>query len=141
MIATLLPVSGRAHTITTPRWQAWRMYRNIWLPAPCLGDPQVSFSAEKNSLIIRDHNRIIGKWNDWTDGLSEKYFDKVPPRTGQYLLMSKDIIEEFAHRTNSTFCWLCRLNIYYKENSYGDYKLMTDHRSFGQSKLIKHKAR
>ena len=138
---TLLPVAGQAHTITTPRWQAWRMYRNIWLPAPRLGDSQVSFSAEKNSLIIRDHNRIIGKWNDWTDGLSEKYFDKVPPRTGQYLLMSKDIIEEFAHRTNSTFCWLCRLNIYYKENSYDDYKLMTDHRSFGQSKLIKHKAR
>lgn len=138
---TLLPVSGRAHTITTPRWQAWRMFRNIWLPSPCMGVPQVSFSAEKNSLIIRDHNRIIGKWNDWTDGLSEKYFSNVPPRTGQYLLMPKNIIEEFSHRTNSTFCWLCRLNIYYKENSYDDYKLMTDHRSFGQSKLIKHKAR
>lgn len=134
---TLIPVSERAHPITTPRWQAWRMYRNIWLPAPCLGNPDVSFSAGKNSLIIRDKNRVVGKWNDWTDGLSEKYFDEVPPRSGQYLVMSKDLVEEFANLTNSTFCWLCQLNIYYKEKSYDDYKLLTDHRAFGQSKLIK----
>jgi hypothetical protein len=138
---TLMPISGWTHPITIPRWQAWRMHRKIWLPAPCLGDPLVSFLAEENSLIIRDHNQIIGKWNDWTDGISEKYFDEIPPRSGQYLLLSKDVIEEFTHLTNSTFCWLCRLNIYYKKNSYDDYKLMTDYRAFGESKVIKSKAR
>jgi hypothetical protein len=138
---TLMPISGWTQPITIPRWQAWRMYRKIWLPVPCLCDPLVSFLAEENSLIIRDHNQIIGKWNDRTDGISEKYFDEIPPRSGQYLLLSKDVFEEFTPLTNSTFCWLCRLCIYYKENSYQDYKVMKDYRSFGESKLIKAKAR
>jgi hypothetical protein len=110
------------------------MYRQLWLPAPCLGNQRLTFSVESESLVIKDTNRIIGKWNDWTDGLSEMVIHDVPIRSGQYLLLSKEKIREFSQLTNSNFCWFCRLNVYYKESSYGDYKLLKNYQTFGNFK-------
>lgn len=133
---TILPACGYARPTTVPRWQSWRMYRKIWLPVFGSENQYFSFSVEKNSVEIRNQNQIISKWNDWTDGINEKVIDGVPIRTGQYCMLSKSNVREFCQDTNSSFCWLCKLNVYSKDKSY-NYKSMNDYRAFGTSLIIK----
>jgi len=134
---TVLPTCGYVHPITTPRWQSWRMNRSVWLPAPSFMNKHGYFSVGDGSIVISEESQIIGRWNDWTDGLSEKVFDEAPVRSGQYMFLSSEMVNRFSQVTHSSFCWLCRLNIHYKEGSFGDYKLMKAYKSFGPSRIIK----
>jgi hypothetical protein len=121
---------------TTPRWQFWRMYRNIWLPSPFLSDSEITFGHESEGLVAKSNNKIIGKWNDWTDALGEKMFDNIPPATGQQLFLSRKVVEQFTVETTSHFCWICRLTYYYRENTYSSYKEFTDYRVFGATSIV-----
>lgn len=134
---SVAPAAGIVHINgTTPRWQFWRMYRNIWLPSPFLSDTEITFGYEDEALFAKSYNKIIGKWNDWTDALGEKMIDSIPPATGQQLLLSRKVVEQFTVETNSYFCWICRLTCYYRENTHSSYKEYTDYRVFGATSIV-----
>jgi|GEM_PF-1001155 len=130
--ASIVQVNG-----TVPRWQYWRMFRNIWLPTPFLTDSLISFQYDDEALRAYCENMVIGKWSDWTDALNEKFIDDVPPATGQHLLVSRTTIREFADRTESNYCWVCCLTGYYRKHRYEAYKKFTDYRVFGASAIVR----
>lgn len=125
------------HAPTLPRWQAWRAMRRLWLPTPCLGRSSLQFGYADGSVAVRDDVGIIACWNDWTEGLGELLADGLPFTTGQYLLVRRQVVEEFAAATGSTFCWVCRTSVYHREHSYDDYQRFTDHRALGATRLIR----
>ncbi len=134
---TVVPISGYANIAgTIPRWQYWRMFRKIWLPNPHLSDESLMVEGQEDALQIHNEAGVIGKWSDWTDGLGEKLVDSVPPNTGQYLLVSRSVLEEFAAQTSSSICWICRLKRFYREHSYEPYNSFTDYRVYGASGII-----
>lgn len=132
----VVPAACRVSPYTTPRWQFWRIYRDIWLPAPFLSSNQLTFQCSDDALIIRDGEEIIGRWTDWTDGLREKMTANLPPSTGHYLLVRRQKIEEFAAETNSVLCWICRLTGYHREYNYQPYKHFLDHHQYGATNIV-----
>lgn len=121
-----------------PRWQMWRVERDLSLPNPCLLDEPAKIICEKDHLAIRNTNGELGQWHDWTDGLTERRIDVLPAQSGNYLKVERENIERFAERTSSNFCWLCCLTRYYREHqTYGDFKKYKEFRIFGAANIAK----
>jgi len=133
---SVLPAVSLFMPYTTPRWQYWRIYRGVWLPSPFLCSKRLTFQCSDEALIIRDGEEIIGKWNDWTDGLREKVSADLNPSTGQYLLLQREKVEAFASETKSVFCWICRLAGHHREYDYQPYKHFADHRLYGTTSIV-----
>jgi hypothetical protein len=132
---TLIPAACPTLALTSLRWQFWRILRRIWLPMPILGKAPLTFNVSDNSVTVRDGSgNVIGKWNDWTDGLSEKIIDGLPPSTGQFLFQNRQRILEFAEINNAAFCWVCRLNIYQHTNRWDR---ITDYYEFGSTRIFR----
>ncbi len=133
---SVAPAACRAALWTTPRWQFWRAFRGIWLPAPFLASNSFSFKCSQDGLFVRDGEQIVGKWSDWTDGLGEKMTTDVPPSTGQYLLVRRQLIDEFAAKNRCVFCWVCRLSGYLRAYDYQPYQTFVTHHHFGGSSIV-----
>lgn len=134
---SVVPAVGRGDARIPMRWQYWRMYRDIWLPAPYFGDSLLTFGVEDGSLTVRDGEEVIGRWYDWTDRLSEKVTEEIPPAAGQYLLIRRERIKRFAQATNSVFCWVCRLTGWHREHNYESHKAFADYREFGATRIFR----
>ena len=128
---SVLPVACRILPYTIPRWQFWRIYRGIWLPAPFLSCNPLTFRCSDDALIADDGEKIIGKWTDWTKGLREKITANLSPATGQHLLVQRENIETFAEESNLVFCWVCRLTGYHRKYDYEPYEQFVEYRQFG----------
>lgn len=134
---SVVPSAGKGESVSPMRWQYWRMYRSLWLPAPYLGYPSIAFEVEEGSLRFSDEEEIIGRWHDWTDGLGEKMSEEIPPATGQYLQIRRERLERFAQATNSVFCWVCRLTGWHREHRYESHKAFADYREFGATRILR----
>lgn len=133
----VVPVACRVSPCGTPRWQFWRVYRDIWLPEPFLSSNQLRFQCLDDTLIFRNGDDIVGKWNDWTFNLKEKMTANLPPSTGQYLLIQRERIETFAAKTDSVFCWICRLIGYHRKHDYEPFEHFADYRQYGASSIAR----
>ena len=138
---TMIPAAQSAHAAgNPPRWQSWRIYRHVWLPTPCLNTNElVTFGLDRNLIITRFGDSEAGRWFDWGDGLGDRVSEPLPPPSGQALQIPQQLIAEFAQATSSTFCWVCRLTVYYRKETYEEYSVYSDHRGFGASHVIKPK--
>lgn len=134
---SVAPAVGRTDVTSPMRWQYWRMYRSLWLPAPYITNSVMSFGVEGNSLVIRDSKAVIGRWNDWTDRLSERITEEIPPATGQYLQISRAKLEQFTQDTGSVFCWVCRLTGWHREHRYDAHKSFVDYRDYGSTRIFR----
>lgn len=120
------------------RWQAWRSWRNIWLPNSGLLENELSIQVQKNAVVIYVEEHPIGEWQDWTDGVTERQNRDIPPHNGEYLTLDSQIVADFMEATSSSFCWLCALTRYYrKDKVFGSYEKYTDYRLFGGSAVIR----
>jgi len=126
----IVPASCFICPFTTPRWQFWRMYRQVWFPNPCISQYVLAFKCSENSIIVSDGEEIIGKWIDWRDILREKATANLPPLTGQYLQIKRDKINEFMQRNDLIFSWICRLKKYERDHNYKEYSHSMDHRIY-----------
>ena len=135
---TIAPTTGKCHIDgTIPRWQFWRMHRGIWFPSPFLVDEQLEFGYQDGAMCTILNGTVIGKWSDWTYALGEKLLDNVPPFSGQHLFIDRNIIQRFAADTGSTFCWICELTCYYRNQHYGEFKTFKDYMALGASSVIR----
>lgn len=120
------------------RWQAWRSWRNVWLPNSSLFKNELSFQVQENAVVVYDQDRPIGEWRDWTDGITERQNRELPPQNGEYLTVDSQIIQDFMNATNSGFCWLCALTRYYRKDKVsGSYEKFTDYRLIGGSNIVR----
>jgi len=114
---------------TALSWQFWRLSRGVYFPAPFILEKPGSFECKKDSLAIYEGPTIVGKWRDWTDGLTDRMTANLPPSTGNVLMIKRSIIERFEKKTNSEFCWgccitrFCRSGRFERYNENYDYKL------------------
>lgn len=134
---SVLPAAIPTYPNTVPRWQSWRIKRNIWLPNPFFETETLRFYCSNDALITQDGEDIIAKWFDWTDGLGEKISANLSPATGQYLLIRQDKIKEIEETTNSVFCWVCRLTVYNRKYDGEPYEKFTDYSQYGATGIVR----
>lgn len=128
------PISNQVLPYAIPRWQSWRMYRGIWIPAPFIGRKDLTFRCSNRELTVEDGESRIGKWRDWTDGLEEKSTANLSPATGQYLLVSRKRLEEITNSFKSHYCWLSCLRTYHRKHDYEPYEQSTSHKMLESKK-------
>lgn len=126
----IIPASCFIRSLAAPRWQFWRMHREIWFPNPCISPHLLAFKCSNKAIIVTDFKDIIGKWIDWRDILREKATANLPPLTGQFLQIKRDEINKFMQENNLTFCWICRLTKYERDHSYKQYAHSMYHRMY-----------
>ncbi|GHO88202.1 hypothetical protein [Dictyobacter formicarum] len=125
------------HSWAVPRWQMWRIERDMWLPASYLADSPLIVACEPSAIVIRTHESEIGRWIDWADGLGETTLEGIPPKSGQAVHVCKRVIEQFARQQKLTFCWLCHLTGYHREHQSREYRSFSEYRTYGASYLIR----
>ncbi len=129
------PAAGSLNVSPFPRWQYWRMYRRVWLPASYLVSTRLDFSCSDERVNVYEGREVIAKWFDWTDGLTKRHHIELPMATGQCLQIRRKTIEDFSANTGASFCWVCRLTGYHRKNTYESYKRVRDHREFGCTRI------
>jgi len=132
----VVPADMRICPSTISRWQYYRLYREIWFPSPFLGRPPYSFRCEKNAIEIFDDYGVLAKWSDWVDGLKEKIEANLLPSCGNFLLLRKEVIQEFEEQAKAKFCWVCRLTCFKKKGFREPYEEIADFRHFGSTNII-----
>lgn len=125
-----IPISGWIHPAVGPRWQYWRDLRNpIYLPVPHLLQATV-VGEFQHSLVLRDGENIVARWNDWTDGLREQQTANLPPAAGQWLYIRRRALLGLVEQTGLQFGWVARVTRFYREHSYEDFRTETECRLF-----------
>jgi hypothetical protein len=112
------------------------MFRDVWLPHPCVVDREYEFDCTPEHLYAQAGSTEIARWADWTDGVGETVVYPLGPPCGQFLLLSRDTVREFADRTKSRFSWICTLTFYYRKRGYGEFEVYQDGREYGAMKVI-----
>jgi len=126
------------HSRSVPRWQLWRIVRDIWLPAPYLAESPLTVTCEPYEMVVRAGENQIGWWVDWADGLGETMIEGVPPKSGQVLSVASEAIAKFAQQRKMTFCWLCKLTGYYRERQSQEFAAsFAEQRMYGASRILR----
>lgn len=132
----VVPASVRVDTLTVPRWQWWRAYRDIWAPASFLGRDPLILRVTDTDITIEDSRGIIGRWIDWADNFQEKEVANLPPATGQCLLVRRDVISDFSSASRSSFCWIWRFTVYHRQHDYQPFETLSMEGEFGATSVI-----
>lgn len=132
----IVPASAKIHTVTVPRWQWWRAYRDIWAPAAFLGDSPLELQVTDIEIVVKDGKNVIARWTDWTDGLREQQLANLPPATGQCLLVKRDLINSFSASSRSRFCWVWRMTGYHRQHDYQEFETLSFEGQLGASNVI-----
>ena len=120
-----------------PRWQFWRMRRDVRVPSPVYSLSDLDVAGDETGIVATDATgQVIGRWIDWTHGLCEKRVAELPTCTGEALTMNRSVIQQFAGETSSNFCWVVKLNGFAREDTFRDYQNFTEFRIFGASAII-----
>lgn len=134
----VLPAAGPVrHYGAVPRWQMWRIAREFWLPVPYLARSPLTVACEASAIVVRGSDGEIGRWMDWTDGLEETTVEGLPLKSGQALTISIDSIEQIAQQGKMTFCWLCQLTGYHREQTNQEFASFVEQRIFGASHILR----
>ncbi|XUX00067.1 MAG: hypothetical protein TUN42_09250 [Dehalogenimonas sp.] len=119
---SLLPASISVRPSLAPRWQYWRGYHGIQLPAPYVVSKEFSFHCESDSIRVYDGNIQIGYWQDWNDGLTEEFENSLPQPHGWALYTTWDFIEKVSRLSNSTFCWVFEIKGFHRDHEYEKFR-------------------
>lgn len=116
---------------TALTWQFWRLFRGIDFPSPFILENSGRFECRKDALNIYEGQTLVAEWRDWTDALTERFTANLPPSTGNVLMLKRKVIKRFEQKTNSEFCWGCRVTrfhrgarfmLYNEDNNYKIYE-------------------
>lgn len=133
---SLLPCATQLVPWTVPRWQYWRALRGVWVPASYLARSPMILRCHGDSLQLIDGDSVIGEWHDWNSGLHEKADANLTPANGQCLLVDRGLVEAFAEDTKSVFCWVCRLDGFYRKSDYEPFEVFTIYEFCGASGIV-----
>jgi hypothetical protein len=129
---SVVPGAGRLGGVATaPRWQWWRLYRGVWAPAACAGHGSYRFGCSEQALEFLADGETIARWEDWTGAVREQLHNELSPHSGQYLLIRRDVVDDFARASSSTFCWVCRIRGYHRQYDDQDYEGFSLCQTFG----------
>jgi len=134
----VLPAAQHATSAgNATRWQTWRGHRLLWMPLPYLSVEHALFGFESDAIVTRSRETELGRWYDWTDGLSDTEVWPLPSRSGEVLFIPSNLIEKFESESGSSFCWVCRLRVFYRGYEHEEYKEFSDCKAFGTSHVIR----
>jgi hypothetical protein len=133
---SILPASVYVRPRVFPRWQYWRGYSGVQLPASFLASDSFSFHCEPNSVKVFDGAAEIGSWRDWTDGVTEEFVDGAGHPHGWTLEMSSELTDKFAGESRSTLGWICELKVLHRGHEYEPFREFSVHQLYGTTNLV-----
>jgi len=132
----VLPLTCELRLNTTPRWQAWRLWKRPLMPAPWFAHGPCDVRCSHGFLATHSDGKIVGRWGDWTDGLTERHMEGIPLNAGQMLLMPRTLVAELAANESATLCWACRLTSHTRQEHTRKCIAFADCRVLGASRIV-----
>ena len=134
---SILPASVFVRPDGFARWQYWRGFGGIQLPAPFLASESLSFRCEPDSVKVFDSTTEVGSWRDWTNGITEEFDDGLTPSHGWALEASWELVDNFIRESNATFGWICELKGLSRANQYEPFReFVATQQMYGTTNLI-----
>ena len=131
------PAYHRLRPWVSPRWQYWRLHRDICTSVRSSSPAPFRLECNEQSLTTWSGDNIVGIWEDWTHGISDTVYANLPPNSGEYLLVPRSVIDAYCYETEATFCWVCTLTRYEQKYSFGNFDTFDDHAIIGGSRIIR----
>lgn len=133
---SVLPASIYVRPRVFPRWQYWRGYRGIQIPAPFIASEEISFRCEPDSIRVFNGDTQIGTWQDWTDGVTEEFENDLPHLHGWALCTSWDLVDKFSRISRSTFSWISEVKGFHREHEHEKFREFSTYQLHGTTNLI-----
>ena len=129
------PVAGHLESWTGPRWQFWRLGR-VWAPASEVLTEPLTIEPSEDALEFKSSGAPVARWQDWAHEFKEILEANLPPSAGQVLFMKRDLVLKSAAEQASSFCWFCKMTIYHRQSSWGQFEKIESFRTFGDVSRI-----
>lgn len=132
----LLPLSCRLIPETFPRWQIWRYHHGPRTVANWFSPKHCEVEVAANALLTRHQGKVVGRWLDWTDGVTEYGTQQAPTRSGEMLLVSRTWFEALAAHYRGHLVWGCRITAFAVNERQETIEELTFSKVFGGSRVI-----
>lgn len=132
----MVPLSAPIGTSAVPRWVFWRMFRGMWGPVDILNQGSLAIACRTKSIHFTQKRKAVARWNDWTEGLSEKITANLSPATGERLLIKRELIRQAERKEKKVFMWVCELTGYSRDDRFGAFKVFRDYRTYGERRVV-----
>ena len=132
----LLPLSCRLIPETFPRWQIWRFHHGPRTVPNWFSPKRTEVEVAENALLTRHQGKVVGRWLDWTDGITEYGTQQAPTRSGEMLLVNRNWFEAVAGHYRGQLVWGCRITAFAVNERQETVEQLTFCRTLGGSRLI-----
>jgi hypothetical protein len=130
-------VAAPVQLYAVPRWQSWRLYRDIWLPTPFLSVDDLSIRCTGDAVVVESGGQHIGRWTDWAYKLGEMATANLSPSSGQALLLRRQVAEDAASRVGGRYAWICRITSYHRKHHMGEFEIKHSYTDYGTTRLVR----
>jgi hypothetical protein len=134
---SILPASVYIQPRIFSRWQYWRGYSGVQLPAPFLASDSISFRCEADSVKVFDGTTEVGSWRDWTDGVTEEFVNCPTYLHGWALEVSSELVDKFARESRANLGWICDLKVLHREHHYEQFREFSTYQLYGIINLVR----
>ena len=121
---------------TFPRWQIWRYHHGPRTVANWFSPTQAEVEVANNALVTRHQGKVIGRWLDWTDGVTEYGTPEAPARSGEMLLLNRAWLDALAKHYRGQLVWGCRIVAFVVNERQETVEELAFCRTFGRSRLL-----
>jgi len=115
-ILDVIPLSSMFFNEIDSHWQFWRQERLIHFPSVYLIESPMKYSCLADGIHFTEQLKLIAKWNDWVDGITERRDSNLSLRTGNKLEISKTKLESLQGENQFNYGWVCQITEYNKKN-------------------------
>lgn len=132
----LLPLSCRVISEAFPRWQIWRCFRGPLTLANWFSQKKCNVEASGDSLLTKHQGKVIARWIDWADGLTEYTTQHAPQRSGEVLLANRRWFDELSKHYEGHLVWGCRITVCAMDGRHETVEALSICKTFGGSRIV-----
>jgi len=132
----LLPLSCSVISEAIPRWQIWRCLRSSRTLANWFSHKKCNVEVRDGALLTIHQGKAIGRWIDWTDGLTEHTLQNAPQRSGEIFLVNRRWFEELCNHYQGHLVWGCEITVFEFADRRNAPRSLSVFKTFGGSRII-----
>jgi hypothetical protein len=107
-----------------------RTVANWFSPKKC------NVEVRENAILTTHQEKVIGRWIDWTDGLTEHTTQHAPQRSGEVFLVNRRWFEELCKYYQGHLVWGCEITVFEIDDRRDAPKNFSICKTFGGSRII-----
>ena len=132
----IFPIVTHERDLCIELWQYFRDYNVAFNLNPILSKDLIVEILDKQWQLRQKNKKIILKYEDWLEGLKERYYNDMPLPHGQYLKLNKLFINNWLNDNGLRLGFLLKMTYRSKKYSYEKAKIIEEYKILNLAPLI-----